>query len=135
LDSHQGVAKCKLSYVIVGDVPNEGAFDEAVVSDPPFDAIVHTTSPFHFNVTDSKKDLLDPAILGTTGILKAIKARASNVKRVVITSSLHQSSIRKPSQNSILKRTGTLSRWKPLKIHRRPTGQAKRLPRRRLGTF
>jgi nucleoside-diphosphate-sugar epimerase len=87
LDSHQGVANGKLSYVIVGDIANESAFDEAVVSDPPFDAVVHTASPFHFNVTDPKKDLLDPAILGTTGILKAIKARASNVKRVVITSS------------------------------------------------
>ena len=87
LDNHQGVPESKLSYVIVGDIAKEGAFDEAVVSDPPFDAVVHTASPFHYNVTDPMKDLLDPAIVGTTGILKAIKARASNVKRVVITSS------------------------------------------------
>ena len=40
-----------------------------------------------FNTTDSKKDLLDPAIIGTTGILKAIKKSAPTVKRVVITSS------------------------------------------------
>lgn len=33
------------------------------------------------------KDFLDPAIKGTTGILKAIKAYAPTVKRVVITSS------------------------------------------------
>lgn len=33
------------------------------------------------------KDFLDPAIKGTTGILKAIKAFAPTVKRVVITSS------------------------------------------------
>lgn len=33
------------------------------------------------------KDFLDPAIKGTTGILKAIKAYAPEVKRVVITSS------------------------------------------------
>lgn len=33
------------------------------------------------------KDFLDPAIKGTTGILKAIKAYAPSVKRVVITSS------------------------------------------------
>lgn len=36
------------------------AFDKAVVSDPPFEAVIHTASPFHFNVTDTKKDLLDP---------------------------------------------------------------------------
>lgn len=46
-----------------------------------------TASPFHFKINDVKKDLLDPAIQGTTGILKAIKASAPSVKRVVITSS------------------------------------------------
>ena len=49
--------------------------------------MIHTASPFHFNVTDPKKDLLDPAVIGTTGILKAIKKSAPTVKRVVITSS------------------------------------------------
>jgi nucleoside-diphosphate-sugar epimerase len=46
-----------------------------------------TASPFHFRVNDTKKDLLDPAINGTTGVLKAIKKYAPTVKRVVITSS------------------------------------------------
>ncbi|KAL9011086.1 MAG: hypothetical protein Q9180_009228, partial [Flavoplaca navasiana] len=64
-----------------------GAFDEAVKSDPPFEWVIHTASPFHFNITDTKKDLLDPAIIGTTGILKAIKKSAPSVKRVIITSS------------------------------------------------
>jgi nucleoside-diphosphate-sugar epimerase len=36
---------------------------------------------------DDKQDLLDPAIIGTTGILKSIKKSAPTVKRVVITSS------------------------------------------------
>ena len=38
-------------------------------------------------MTDTKRDLLDPAINGTTGVLKAIKAHAPTVKRVVVTSS------------------------------------------------
>lgn len=46
-----------------------------------------TGKQFHFNVTDPKKQLLDPAIIGTTGVLKSIKASAPTVKRVVITSS------------------------------------------------
>jgi nucleoside-diphosphate-sugar epimerase len=87
LENHKEVPESKLSYVVVKDIAQEGAFDEAVVSDPPFEAVVHTASPFHFNITDAKKDLLDPAIRGTTGILKAIQARAPNVKRVAITSS------------------------------------------------
>ncbi|KAJ9193157.1 hypothetical protein DTO021D3_3813 [Paecilomyces variotii] len=87
LDNHPNVPKEKLSYVIVEDVAKEGAFDQAVKSDPPFDYVLHTASPFHFNVQDPEKDFLNPAIKGTTGILKAIKAYAPTVKRVVVTSS------------------------------------------------
>nr|KAK5442247.1 Glycine-rich RNA-binding protein 2, mitochondrial [Exophiala xenobiotica] len=87
LSNHPGTPSSKLSYVIVKDIAQETAFDEAVKSDPPFDAVLHTASPFHFSVTDPKKDLLDPAIIGTTGILKAVKKSAPSVKRVVITSS------------------------------------------------
>ena len=50
------------------------------------DYIIHVASPFHFKVTDYNKDFYEPAIQGTTGILKeAIKEKS--VKRVVITSS------------------------------------------------
>lgn len=87
LSNHSGVPESQLSYVIVEDIAQEGAFDKAVVSDPPFEAVLHTASPFHFNVKDNKKDLLDPAVVGTTGILKSIKANAPTVKRVAITSS------------------------------------------------
>ncbi|KAL3475827.1 hypothetical protein BJX99DRAFT_259083 [Aspergillus californicus] len=87
LKAHPNTPKEKLSYVIVKDVAADGAFDEAVKSEPPFDYVLHTASPFHFNVQDPVKDFLDPAIKGTTGILKAIKANAPTVKRVVVTSS------------------------------------------------
>lgn len=77
----------QLSFAIVPDIAQPDAFEKAVVSDPPFEAVLHTASPFHFNVTDVQKDLLDPAIIGTTGILKSIKKNAPAVKHVVITSS------------------------------------------------
>ncbi|KAI4176357.1 MAG: hypothetical protein LQ343_001096 [Gyalolechia ehrenbergii] len=86
-DTFPNYGKDKLDFVYVADIAQEGAFDEAVKSDPPFEWLFHTASPFHYNVTDSKKDFLDPAILGTTGILKAIKKSAPSVRRVVITSS------------------------------------------------
>lgn len=76
-----------VSHVIVKDIAAAGAFDEAVKADPPFDAVVHTASPFHYNATDNKKDLLDPAINGTTSILKAVNTFAKSVKSVVVTSS------------------------------------------------
>lgn len=47
--------KDKLDFAIVPDIADPKAFDEAVVSDPPFEAVLHTASPFHFNVTDVQK--------------------------------------------------------------------------------
>lgn len=85
----------KVSYTIVKDISVPGAFDEAVRSDPPFDAVVHTASPFHYNVTDNKRDLLDPAIIGTTGILESIQKGAKSVRKVVVTSSF--AAISRPS--------------------------------------
>lgn len=76
----------KLSVVIVPDIAKPDAFDE-VVKTPGLETVLHTASPFHYNWTDPKTELLDPAILGTTSILKAIKQFAPGVKRVVITSS------------------------------------------------
>jgi nucleoside-diphosphate-sugar epimerase len=49
--------------------------------------VVHTASPYQLHFEDPVRDCLDPAIKGTTGILKSIHAYAPTVKRVVITSS------------------------------------------------
>ena len=109
LDSLTKAARAVTSFTVVGDISADGAFDsvrqpllvylfsflnvltdassQAVQSDPPFDYVVHTASPYHLSVEDPVKDFLDPAIKGTTGILKSIKAYAPTVKRVVITSS------------------------------------------------
>jgi nucleoside-diphosphate-sugar epimerase len=87
LKFHPDVPKGQLSYVVVEDIAQQGAFDEAVKSEPPFDAVLHTASPFFFGHSDAVKEILDPAIKGTTGILKAIKANAPSVKHVVVTSS------------------------------------------------
>lgn len=81
------VEKGQLGFTIVPDIAQPDAFEKAVISDPPFEAVLHTASPFHFNVSDVQKDLLDPAIVGTTAILKSIKKSAPSVKHVVITSS------------------------------------------------
>lgn len=107
LNAYPTNATGKLSYEIVEDVAQKGAFDEVrpsheldarllrsrtdkeqvVKSKPGFDFVIHTASPFHYNVQDPVKDFLEPAVTGTTSILKAIKDSAPSVKRVVITSS------------------------------------------------
>ena len=54
-EAHPDASEKQLSFAIVEDIAQEGAFDKAVVSDPPFEAVIHTASPFHFNVTDIQK--------------------------------------------------------------------------------
>ncbi|KAL2071886.1 hypothetical protein VTL71DRAFT_13121 [Oculimacula yallundae] len=85
---YPNIPTSKLDFVVVEDVGKEGAFDRAVVSEPPFEVVIHTASPFYFDVKDIKSELLDPALHGTTNILKAIKNYAPTIKRVVITSSI-----------------------------------------------
>ncbi|KIJ48633.1 hypothetical protein M422DRAFT_28366 [Sphaerobolus stellatus SS14] len=55
-------------YMMVEDVAKDGAFDEAVKD---MDTVLHTASPFHYNVEDPQ-DLIGPAVGGTTSILKSI---------------------------------------------------------------
>lgn len=98
--------------MIVEDIAQPDAFDEVIKSEPPFEAVIHTSSPFHYNVTDTKKDLLDPAIVGTTGILKAIKKSAPSVKRVVITSSF--AAIVDPGKGSWPDHTYSEKDWNPM---------------------
>jgi nucleoside-diphosphate-sugar epimerase len=87
LNSYKGTKLERVSFVVVEDIVKEGAFDEAVKSDPPFEYVIHTASPYHLNPQDPVKDFLDPAIKGTKGLLRSVKAYAPTVKRVVFTSS------------------------------------------------
>jgi nucleoside-diphosphate-sugar epimerase len=98
----------KLTFVIVPDITVEGAFDEAVKG---VDGVIHTASPFTFNVEDPEKDLLIPAIKGTTGILESIQRCNPSVKRVVITSSF--AAINDPSKGSRPGHIYTEADWNP----------------------
>lgn len=104
-EGHPEATKDQLDFTLVEDISRPDAFANAVVSDPPFEAVIHTASPFHFNATDVQRvglsrsnshlipcltcvqDYLDPAVNGTKGVLHAIKSKAPTVKKVVITSS------------------------------------------------
>ncbi|KIO21177.1 hypothetical protein M407DRAFT_80654 [Tulasnella calospora MUT 4182] len=76
----------KLKFAVVDDITAPGAFDE-VLRAYQFDAVLHTSSPFRYNITDIDEELLQPAIQGTTGILDSVNRVAPSVKRVVVTSS------------------------------------------------
>ncbi|KIL83778.1 flavonol reductase cinnamoyl- reductase [Fusarium avenaceum] len=64
--AHSEMSSDKLSYAIIKDIGEPGLF--------------------HFDIQDAKKDLLDPAINGTVNVMRAIKAHAPSVRRVVVTS-------------------------------------------------
>ncbi|KAJ7079512.1 hypothetical protein C8R43DRAFT_1083223 [Mycena crocata] len=75
--------KEKFELVVVPDITQAGAFDDAVKG---VDAIEHTALPFHLQV-DDPAELLEPAIKGTLGILESARKYGASVKRVVVTSS------------------------------------------------
>ncbi|KAI1439430.1 putative NADPH-dependent methylglyoxal reductase GRE2 [Annulohypoxylon stygium] len=80
------VSTSQLEFGVVPDITVPSAFDKVLASDPPFDAVMHTASPFFLRPAKGAV-FLDPAIKGTTEILKGITRVAPGVKRVVITSS------------------------------------------------
>ncbi|KAL8409515.1 hypothetical protein RB594_007816 [Gaeumannomyces avenae] len=77
--------KAELEIAIVPDIAQPDAFDD-VVRTPGIELVLHTASPVHYNI-QSAKELIDPAVVGTTSILKAVARSAPAVRRVVVTSS------------------------------------------------
>lgn len=65
------------------DLLKAGDFDEVVHG---ADFVLHTASPFFTESSDPQKDLIDPAVNGTTTILNS--AGKAGIKRVVVTSSV-----------------------------------------------
>ncbi|KAM7191342.1 hypothetical protein V8F33_008945 [Rhypophila sp. PSN 637] len=101
----EAVSQGRLQIHLTPDISDPNAFAPVIAaSSPNLDTIIHTASPFHFRITDPKVDLIDPAVNGTTGILRAIVSHPDaqkSVKRVVITSSfaaiLDEAGISSPS--------------------------------------
>ncbi|KAH7149821.1 ketoreductase [Dactylonectria estremocensis] len=108
-----GLTKEDLDFFVVPDVAATGAFQG--LADYGLDALIHVASPFHYKITDAKKDLIDPAVLGTSGVLAAIKASCPTVKRVVVTSSF--AAILNPGlMQSTEPKTYSEADWSPLTL-------------------
>jgi len=75
----------KFSYVIVEDIAQPGAFDEAIKLG--VDAVVHIASPVLLGSGHDPSLVIGPAVSGTTGVLESITKHGPAVKRVVLTSS------------------------------------------------
>ncbi|KAF9482967.1 D-lactaldehyde dehydrogenase [Pholiota conissans] len=74
----------KVEWVIVEDITKNGAFDEAVKG---VSAIEHLASPLT-STSDDPDEFIQPAVLGTVGILKSALKEGPQIKRIVITSSI-----------------------------------------------
>ncbi|MQL72393.1 hypothetical protein Taro_004761, partial [Colocasia esculenta] len=71
-------------HLFKANLLQEGSFDVAVNE---CEAVFHTASPFFRDVTDPQAELLDPAVKGTLNVLRSC-AKATSIKRVVVTSSI-----------------------------------------------
>lgn len=69
--------------LVAADLMQPESFIDAVAG---CEYVIHTASPYVLEVDDPQRDLVDPAVNGTTAVLQA--SLAAGVKRVVVTSSL-----------------------------------------------
>ncbi|POR35614.1 Putative uncharacterized oxidoreductase [Tolypocladium paradoxum] len=73
----------KVHFGFVPDMSTLNAYDK--LFDKPYDFIIHTASPVTFKVDDVQKDLIEPAVHGTLGLLQsAQKLGGPRLKRVVL---------------------------------------------------
>jgi len=78
----------QLSIAEVPDITKVEAYENAFAGDVPVTGILHTASPFVLNVENNTRDLLEPAINGAVGVLKAAaRYGKGKVHRVVSTAS------------------------------------------------
>ncbi|KAK5996318.1 NADPH-dependent methylglyoxal reductase GRE2 [Cladobotryum mycophilum] len=78
----------KLSLSIVSDLTKPELYQEAFAETiTPITGVIHVAAPFSLNIDDVTRDLLDPAVKNSVGILEATKKFGSNVRRIVNTSS------------------------------------------------
>ncbi len=78
----------KLTFEIVPDINIKNSFDEVVKKHQDLEFVLHTASPYTYQVKDPTKELHDPAVNGILNVLNAVKKYGPNVKHVTETSSL-----------------------------------------------
>lgn len=83
----EAIKSGQLVFETVSDVRSEAEFTALFKKHQDIQYVLHTASPFHFNVEDPVKDMLEPALTGTLTVLKTAKEHAPKVEKFVITSS------------------------------------------------
>ncbi|KAG5361505.1 putative NADPH-dependent methylglyoxal reductase GRP2 [Yarrowia sp. C11] len=78
----------QLVFETLTDVRHEDELKRIFEKHPDITVVMHTASPFFFDSKDVVKDLLEPAVEGTKAVLQATQVSGTNVKKVVLTSSI-----------------------------------------------
>ncbi|KAK6823180.1 hypothetical protein RU639_006032 [Aspergillus parasiticus] len=78
--------KGRINFVIVSDFTSQGPFNAIFENlKVPFTYIIHTASPLNFNVKNIQKEMIEPAVMGTTQILEsAHRHGGTSLKRFVL---------------------------------------------------
>ncbi|GKZ33173.1 hypothetical protein AbraIFM66950_002962 [Aspergillus brasiliensis] len=78
--------KGKVNFVIVSDFTTQDPFNALFEeSKTPFDYAIHAASPFKFDIKDIQGGMIDPAVKGTTQILKSAHQNGGRtLKRFVL---------------------------------------------------
>lgn len=85
--SHWPHHASRLSYAVVPDLTESASYRRALEG-RGVTGVLHLASPFLFDPADNVRDLLDPAIRGSTALLEAVRRWGGpSVARVVATSS------------------------------------------------
>lgn len=100
----------KLSVVTVSDITNPSQYLGILGPLSPV-AVLHLAAPFHYHATDFEKELMVPAVQGSTAILQAC-ASIQSVKRVVHTNSF--ACIYNAAAGPQPDKTYTAKDWSPL---------------------
>ncbi|SGZ47103.1 CIC11C00000001820 [Sungouiella intermedia] len=74
-------------YVVIPSFIQENVFDDVVRTNPDAEVFIHIASPVFLESGNTKRDLIDPIILGTENALKAAH-KFGTIKHFVYTSSI-----------------------------------------------
>lgn len=113
LDRYEDTSRAGISICVIPDFTAPGAFNECLRSNS-FDAVMHVASPFYYSATDITRELLDPSIIGTKSLLRAIADYGASLKTVIFTSSY--AAILDSYKPNTIDHTYTVADWNPLTL-------------------
>ncbi|QYS95798.1 Epimerase domain-containing protein [Trichoderma simmonsii] len=100
----------RLDVVVIEDITNAQSYLDILGPLSPV-AVLHLAAPFHYNATNFERDMMIPAVQGSTAILEAA-AQIKSIRRIIHTNSF--ASIYDAAAGPSPGKTYTAQDWSPL---------------------